>query len=56
MHEDEGRQEEAKGQIDSGKAANLESGEAPADGFCPGCFGTLGRFGRQEGAHEGACT
>ena len=56
VHEDEKRQEETKGQTDSGKAARLETGKAPAYGSYPSRFGTLDRFERKEGAHEGACT
>jgi hypothetical protein len=52
---DETRQEETKGQTDSGKA-RLEAGKARAYGAYPSRFGTLGRFERQEGAREGACT
>ena len=49
-HEDERRQEETKGQTDSGKAAKLETSKAPAYGSYPGRFGTLVRFERKEGA------
>ena len=43
INQREERQEETKGQTDSGKAANLETGKAAAYG-CRGRFGTLGRF------------
>jgi hypothetical protein len=43
IHEDERGKEEAQGQTDSEKSANLEAGKAPAPTF-PGRFGTLGRF------------
>jgi hypothetical protein len=42
IHEREGRQKETKGQNDSGKTADLETGKAPAH-RCAGRFGTLGR-------------
>ena len=55
IHEREGRKEETKGQTDSGKAADFDTGKVPAYG-CPGRFGTLGRFERKESALENACT
>jgi hypothetical protein len=55
IHEREGRKEETKGQTDSGKTADLDTGKVPAHG-CPCRFGTLGRFERKESAYEGACT
>ena len=55
IDEREGRKEETKGQTDSGKTADLDTGKVPAHG-CPCRFGTLGRFERKKSAHEGACT
>ena len=52
----EERQEETKGEADSGKAVRFETGKTPVHGSYPGRFGTLGRFEGKEDAHEGACT
>ena len=55
IHEREGWKEETKGQTDSGKTADFDTGKVPAHGFS-GRFGTLSRFERKESAYEGACT
>jgi hypothetical protein len=53
IHVREGQKEETKGQTDSEKTADLDTGKVPAHG-CPCCFGTLGRAERKESAYEGA--